>query len=498
MSQHLKNIRHLFKSYSFILAAIYASLFCISIVAVLAYVHHSSYQSRIDEVDQEIANILVFFDETLTLAQYRPEIAVQYIRKAVEEKVNAQPPGDPFIYLLVSINGRKLAGNLPSLPRLPPESVDDEFHREGRFEFELHDETGLSSVQDPVRVQARAGNLFGTHILLVGRNMSDIDVLQRFPGISILSVLVTIALAVAGALLFSKVISRRLGTINDTCHSVIKGAHSKRVTTNESGDAFDQLATNVNEMLDQIQVHIDDVRSVTDHAVHNVKTPLNHMRIRLEKKANSLTSSQDNEEVKKVYFQIIEEVDAVSETFNQSLQIANMRTESGRKSICEQFSVFYPVSLLEDVAQTFRPYAEDSKSIKVCVKQDAERRSDRILAHKKHIRQAISNLVDNAIKFSPRHSTVNLLGSVQGSDFEFVVSDEGEGIAQQSWEKVRVVGFREQSSQDTAEGHGLGLSYVDAVAQVHNVEMGFELLNTDHEKREFRVSLGKFKIVDGC
>jgi len=497
MNLNPKGVRQFFKSYSFNLAAIYASLFCVSIVAILTYVHHASYQSRINQVDQEIANILGFFDETLIVAQYHPELAVRYIRKAIDQKVRAQPPGDPFIYLLVSTNGRKLAGNLPRLPTLPPESVDDEFHREGRFEFELPGNAEPSGAQNRVRVQARAGNLFGTHILLVGRNMSDVDVLERFPGISILSVLATIALAIAGAVLFSKVIGRRLRTINQTCHSVIKGVHDKRVKTNDSGDAFDQLANNVNDMLDQIQVHIDDVRSVTDHAVHNVKTPLNHMRIRLEKKASSLAASEENEEIRNAYFQIIEEVDAVSETFNQSLQIANMRTESGRKSVQEQFSVFSPACLIEEVAQTFRPYAEDTKSIRIQFNPDVDQSAVKILAHHNHIRQAISNLVDNAIKFSPDQSTVNLSGSVERDGrFEFVVYDEGQGIPEEYWEKVRVVGFRGHSSQNNAEGHGLGLSYVDAVAETHNIKLQFKRLRTRGNEQQFRVSLGKFEVLN--
>ncbi len=492
MRRRLLKLKRYVRSYSFILASIYASIFCVSIFAVLFYFHQSSYQSRVDQVDQEIEDIISFFDETLIVAELQPRLAVHYIRLAVSEKVNSQTPGDPFVYLLTAQDGRPLAGNLSGLPTIAPDSIDD-FRREGRFEFELP-AVSQTAGGKPSRVSARAGRLFGSHILLVGRNMSDVDLLERFPAITVWSGLVTIALAMAGSILFSMVVAQRLKKINETCNSVKSGRHDERVETNDSHDAFDQLAHNVNEMLDRVQTHIDDVRSVTDHAVHNVKTPLNHMRIRLERQSREIKpqAGSDNDRLKAVYEQVIAEVDSISDTFNLSLQIANMRTAAGQRSIKEQFSHFDPMALLEDLAETFAPYAQDEKSIQIRISRPPEVCRP-IFGHESHIRQALSNLIDNAIKFSAHNSQIRISAVVaETGGLRFVVADQGRGIAAKYHEKVKAVGYRIKTADERVPGNGLGLSFADAVADIHGVRLSFGFAQDSDGERRFEVSVGDF------
>ncbi len=486
------NLKSYVRSYSFVLATIYATIFCISIFAVLFYFHQSSYQSRVAQVDRETEDIIRFFRETLIDARSHPRLALHYIRLAVNEKVNSQLPGDPFVYLLTAPDGRRLAGNLSGLPIVTPDAMD-EFQREGRFEFEIPATGALSDGGKPSRVSARAGKLLGEHILLVGRNMSDVDLLERFPAITLWSGLGTIALAIVGSIVFSMVVAQRLKKINETCDSVKSGKHDERVETNDSHDAFDQLAHNVNEMLDRVQTHIGDVRSVTDHAVHNVKTPLNHMRIRLEQQAQAIESQAgaDTDRLKAVYAQVIAEVDSISDTFNLSLQIANMRTAAGQRSIKEQFGPVDPVALLEDLAETFSPYAQDEKSIQIWVSKPQECKS--IFAHESHIRQALSNLIDNAIKFSPQNSQIRICAAVADTGgLRFVVADQGRGIAAEYHEKVRAVGYRIKTGDKQLPGNGLGLSFVDAVADIHGVRLNFGFSQSPEGVRQFEVSVGDF------
>ena len=124
---------------------------------------------------------------------------------------------------------------------------------------------------------------------------------------------------------------RRLGQINATTQAVLDGNLSGRVDVGEGGDEYDQIAQNINAMLDRIQGLIATVRGVTENIAHDLRTPLNRLRSRLEV---ALMSPRSEEEYKAVLKHAIAESETIVETFNGILKIARIKVGRARIAAC--------------------------------------------------------------------------------------------------------------------------------------------------------------------
>ena len=163
--------------------------------------------------------------------------------------------------------------------------------------------------------------------LLVGRDISDAAAFRdRIKTTLLWSGLVALAIGLLGGTLMSRNMLRRVEQVNRTAERVIAGNLSDRVPRRGTNDEFDQLAANLNGMLDQIERLMTGMREVTDNVAHDLKTPLARLRARLEL---ALLGPQDGAAQSEAIRAAIEEADRLLATFNALLSIAEAEAGAG-------------------------------------------------------------------------------------------------------------------------------------------------------------------------
>lgn len=355
------------------------------------------------------------------------------------------------LYFLSDGTGAKLAGNLS---RLPPELAGHEAG--GVFRYE-------AAPGSPARLAAAISlPLEGGARLVVGRDIEDQRVFAQRVRRAFLIGFGALALAgLAGGLAFSRLVTRRIARINDTSRSIMAGDLTLRIPFSGSGDEIDDLAQNLNAMLDRIEQLMTSLREVSDNIAHDLKTPLNRLRNRAEA---ALRDERGSDAWRDGLERTIEQADEVIKTFNALLLIA--RLEAG--ALAANSEAFDAAALVRDVAELYEPVAEEAGLTLVVEAAPGAV----IKANRQLVGQAIANLIDNAIKYSAGTASaraapeVGVRLAVSTAAVEIVVADRGTGIPAADRDRVQKRFVRLEASR-TRPGTGLGLSLVAAVARLH-------------------------------
>ncbi len=359
------------------------------------------------------------------------------------------------LYLITDARRSWIAGNLrrwPDMPRLDDIWID--------FTFEV------AGARGPERHQARArqfvirrpsGAIRG--YLLVGRDVNERRaIVQTITSALGWAVALTIFLGLAGGGLMSRNMMQRVEGINRTSRRIVKGDLSQRVPVTGSGDEMDQLGENLNAMLDQIERLMTAMRQVTDNIAHDLRSPLNRLRSRVEV---TLMRPPDVADYKRVLEETIVEADGLITTFNALLSIT--RIESGASGV--ELVQLVPADIVRDVAELYEPVCEASGQKLITIIQHG----NKIYANRELLSQALANLLDNAVKYSTGEVELALANTVDGK-VEFSVTDRGPGIPVPDRERVKDRFVRLETSR-SQPGSGLGLSLVAAVASLHAAEL---------------------------
>jgi signal transduction histidine kinase len=356
------------------------------------------------------------------------------------------------IYLLADARYRPIVGNINNWPDTP---VDNNGWT--RFRLQIWNRQPMEEHQ----VRARIFRLRGDLHLLVGRDVRELEATRRL----VLDALgwglaITAALAIGVALVMSQRVMRRIDTINQTSTEIMAGHLSRRMPIDGSGDDFDQLALNLNRMLDRIEALMAAVRQVSDNIAHDLRTPLTRLRTRLEQ-----ARSGDSERIPEQVDKAIEDTEELLTTFNALLRIARIESSKEARHLTE----LDLAALIQDIAELYEPVAaERDQRLQVEVEGPLVIQGDRDLLF-----QAFANLVDNAIKHTPPGSAITLAANAHAEGVEASVSDTGPGIQPELYEKVFQRFYRTDASR-TTQGSGLGLSLVKAIADMHHarIELG--------------------------
>ncbi len=361
------------------------------------------------------------------------------------------------VYLLVDRTGRKLAGNLELWPVRAENETDG-------FRFTLPDSPEMSSPQSPVfgadrPVLARAFLLQGNARLLVGRDIQDQIASQLvLRNAILLGILIMIVLGVVAGYVVSRWMLSRLERVNRTTRQIMAGDLGRRIDTNGVGDEFDELAGNVNDMLERIESLLTGMRQVTDNIAHDLRTPLHRLRSRIEV---ALMQNTNVMESRQLLDETIREVDGLIETFNALLRIA--RLEAG-----DRHSDWEPLDLGElarDVVELYEPLAED-RSITLRYQGNAQARTN---GNRQLLAQAVANLTDNAIKYTQERGEIIISVDIRPEP-TITVLDNGPGIPRELRDKA-LERFVRLAPERSGPGNGLGLSLVQAVARLHDARL---------------------------
>lgn len=248
---------------------------------------------------------------------------------------------------------------------------------------------------------------------------------------------------------------KRIEAINQTAGAIAAGDLGQRVVTTARGDEFDLLAAHLNHMLARIEHAVAGMRDVSDNVAHDLRKPLARLKTRLEV---TLLEARGASEYRAVLAQTVDDVDDLMRTFEALLSIA--RLEAG--SEIAPFERIDLAVLAGEVAELYAAQAEDEArrfelDIPVAPMVDGNRQ---LLA------QALSNLFDNAFKYSPSASPVTLALTARNGRAIIEVADHGPGIA--AGEHARMTErFTRGDAARSLPGSGLGLALVKAIAGLH-------------------------------
>lgn len=435
---------------TFRLALVYLALFLASSSALLGYLYWNTagFLARQSEatVQAETIALVTALDEG-----GRPALVHAVITKARDPRQN--------LYLLQDANDEKLGGNLDVWPNVAP--GDD-----GWVSFDY----GRRTVEGEVEIheaQALATRLPDGMRLLVGQDIDERRRLEaQITNALAWAVGAMIVLGIVGGAIISRNVVARIDDINRTAKDIMGGELSRRIPVSGAGDEIDQLAENLNDMLDQIERLMSGMRQVTDNIAHDLRSPLNRLRNRLEV---TLMKPASQEEYAEALERSISEADELLGTFNALLLIARAEAGAARDGMA-----WVDLSeLARDAAELYEPVAEEAGlGFDVDIEPHLEYRG-----HRELLAQTIANLIDNAIKHAGGEaggSSIRL--SVRGRGMlgaEVIVADNGPGVGVDDRERVLGRFVRLEQSRNTP-GSGLGLSLVNAVTRLHGGELRLE------------------------
>jgi len=266
---------------------------------------------------------------------------------------------------------------------------------------------------------------------------------------------VGILFAVASGLIGAWLASRRVEELTNTTRDVMAGDLTRRAPVRGEGDEFDALAVAINAMLDRIERLMQSTRSAGDAIAHDLRSPLTRFRHRLE---SALDAPPDSDADRDALRKALEEADRLLEMFSAVLRLA--RVESNAEW---RLDVVDATGILRELVEFYEPAAEEQgRSLHGEVGDGLRLRGDAGL-----FTQAVSNLIENALKYTPvgGHVEVRAVHRPDGR-IEVVVADDGPGIAPADRERA-LERFVRLDSARTTPGAGLGLSLVAAVARLH-------------------------------
>ncbi len=301
----------------------------------------------------------------------------------------------------------------------------------------------------------------GRHWLVSGRMLDDWERAQRtIESALIVAVLLSILLGIAGGLVLTRYVSRRLDQIAGAVDGVAAGDLGRRVPAS-GGDAFDRLGGRINQMLDRIDGLMGELRVVTDSIAHDLRSPIARLRARAE----TALAAQEPAQRDAALAGLIAETDLVTRMLGVLLEIS--RTEAATR---DAFAAADPATLIEEIADLYAPVAEDAGlDFAVTLAPDLPS----LPLHRELLSQAIANLIDNAMRHAAAGGAIVLSLSAGEGALRIAVADRGPGIA----EADRAEAQRRFGRLDAARsqpGAGLGLALVDAVARLHGgrLELG--------------------------
>jgi signal transduction histidine kinase len=300
------------------------------------------------------------------------------------------------------------------------------------------------------------------YFLFVGRDIRENIALQQLIVRALLWGLVIMSvLGLFGGILMSRRVLRHIEQINQTTREIMAGNLSRRIPTNGSADDFDQLATNLNSMLDEIARLMSGIRNVSNNVAHDLRTPLTRLRNQLETLRDDLgKNSPHSQQVDRS----IADADQLLSTFSGLLRIARIET-GGLKANIKQVNL---ATLIQDAVDLYEAVAEAKQiQINTEIKDPVT-----VLADRDMLFQAVANLLDNAIKYTQQGGKVALKVVQTEQTAEIVVADNGPGIPPFEYDKVVQRFYRLDKSRNT-DGNGLGLSLVEAVVNMHDATLKF-------------------------
>lgn len=440
------SIGRLVRTTAFKLSLVYLVVFSGLTLFLVLYISNNT----ADLLDRQTADVIT--SEINSLSEQYRRGGLRLLADTVE--MRSRRPG-ASLYLVADAAGETVVGNVAD-PPLAVLGLPDGQSTEVSYQ-RLDDESGRRYLA-VVRVFALPSGFK----LLVGRDIGEINDLRQIVfDASKYAIVVIVVLGFLSWFFVARTVLKRVESVAETSRQIMSGDLTRRLAVTGSGDEFDNLALSLNEMLGRIEALMNGLKEVSDNIAHDLKTPLARLHNRLEE---ILRRDGSVEEYRTGLETSLEDADNLIKVFDAVLKIARMEAGSSGDS----FEDLDAKDLIDEIAELYQPVVEDAGGRL----ETGDVASRIVRGNRTLLSQALSNLIDNAIKYAcpaegeERQLVVRLAATATPAGLELSVADNGPGVAAADRERVlqRFVRLDESRSR---QGSGLGLSLVAAVAKMH-------------------------------
>jgi signal transduction histidine kinase len=382
----------------------------------------------------------------MTLRKTNQTADGQDLIEAVQARIDASKDRST-VFILRAPDGHVVAANIEDMWVKPGWSVVD---------------AAAFGIATDYPYRVFAGDVGGYH-LVVGLTDADLDDLAEIVAAAFGWTAVFAFVAVlASATLIATRVQRRISVVEATLNRVAHGDLNSRLPITARGDDLDQIATAINQSVARLNAQVGAMRQISDDIAHDLRTPLNRLRIRIE---DAAARNERGQSVGTDLAVALAECDTISGTFSALLRIAQI--EAGAR-----LEKFGPVDLsvvMTDVVEAYTEVAEDAG---MSLRHDRSKTAV-IQGDQELLVQMLSNLIENAIRHCPPGTAIRSAIAVSAAQqVTMQISDTGPGIPEAEHENVLRRLYRLEKNR-TSDGSGLGLALVKAVADLHGANLAF-------------------------
>ncbi|WP_315767032.1 MULTISPECIES: ATP-binding protein [unclassified Bradyrhizobium] len=431
----------LIRSNTFLSALAVAAAFALFVVGLFAFVYW------------KIDDYLIARSDRMIVTQISFLAGLQSGRRvdAISDHLKQDSRGVQYAGLF-DAGGARLAGNIERLPR--------ELEFGGSVQGVRLARIAQSTDHDP-DVRVAGEHLADGNILVIGRNVDETCEISRVVGQALaLGLLPAFCLCLLAGAWLSVRAQKRVEEVSQRVQRIVAGDLRERLPLDNVDDPFARLAGIVNGLLDEMEAMINALAGVGNDIAHDLRTPLTRVRLALERGRTHATTLVELQEVTDKAVSEIDQSLAIITALLRLAEIENNRRTAG-------FSDVALDEILRQVCDVYEPIAED-KDISLGFDID---RKVQVWGDRDLLFEAIANLVDNAVKFTPRGGRVTLDLVSDDKTALVRVHDTGPGISEKEREAVLWRFYRSDKMRNTP-GAGLGLSLVAAIVKLH----GFRLI----------------------
>jgi signal transduction histidine kinase len=348
---------------------------------------------------------------------------------------------------LFANDGREVVGNLAAMPRAKRPI------REG-YQSAL---VRIGHQTAPREAAIVAHRLPHGEWLISGRTVGyGLELRETLENSLLIALLVAILLGLAGGVILAQYVGRRVGNIVAVTDRISARDLTRRIPLTGGADAFDRLSRQINEMLDRISALMEELRMVTDSLAHDLRSPVS----RLRSAAHSAAETSDPAERDQQLTSVVRQADSLMRILTTVLEISRSEALTSRS----QFAWFDVGELGAELSEMYEPVAEEAGT---ALRFDRPGAPIELFGHRQLIAQAISNLVENALRYGAKGGEIAVSVARHGALVAIAVADRGPGIPEDRLaEALRRFGRLDSSRSE--EGAGLGLALATAIAHLHD------------------------------
>ncbi|MGE3249404.1 MAG: ATP-binding protein [Hyphomonadaceae bacterium] len=435
-----QRVERLFRTTTFRMAMVIAGVLLAIVFVLVTWIYVATVGELVRDADSA-ADL-----EFNYLERAYAEGGMARLRQEVIERAARQ---EAMLYALYDPTGAVVYEDITEVPRFP--GPDETGHVDFQFQRRGADGRAIEG-----QGRGRIGRLLGGPVLLVVRDLGGAaDIAETITGVLWGLAFVGGILAIGGGLFASSLAVQRVDALARVTGDVVAGDLTRRAAESGGRDEFDRLARALNTMLERLEKLVHTTRTAGDAIAHDLRTPLTRLRQRLENAANA---SAADASARAALQSAIGETDKLLHTFESILRVSRIESVANWS--------FNPVdvsALAQELAEFYEPVAEEAGiSLRSAIEPGLRVKGEASLMN-----QALSNLIENAIKYTPAGGAIEVRVNRRGDGrLELCVVDDGPGVPEADRDRVQERFVRLESSR-TTEGSGLGLSLVAAVARLH-------------------------------